>query len=218
MTAPVDPGAAPEISVYPALGSANFNQEAYDYATSMRPASVRLGELAQATHTNAVSAGESADIANSAALAAATSQEIALAASTFKGLWTSLSGPLDRPACVKHAGRFWLLNADLANVAASEPGVSSDWISIDSGSVAQDVYANATMIPGVLYVVKVANITLSLPNTLSPGDRFAVADASAGGFLVNWNTHTVKGETPEAPMRVPALRGFEVTYSGSTLA
>ena len=217
MTAPVEP---PEVilpSVYPALGSANFNQEAYDFGSGQRAVSERLGEIAQATYTNALSASESADAAQSAAVGAAASQEIALAATAFKGLWASLAGPLARPASVKHNGRFWLLLNDLANVAASQPGVSADWTSMDTGTVAQDVNTNTTMLPGVVYAVKTLGITLSLPDTLAPGDKFAAVDASGGGFYINWKTRTVRGKTPESPMRVPAARGVDVTFTGSTL-
>ena len=217
MTAPVEP---PEVilpSVYPALGSANFNQEAYDFGSGQRAVSERLGEIAQATYTNALSASESADAAQSAAVGAAASQEIALAATAFKGLWSTLTGPLERPASVKHNGRFWLLLNDRANVAASQPGVSADWTSMDTGTVAQDVNTNTTMLPGVVYAVKTLGITLSLPDTIAPGDKFAAVDASGGGFYINWKTRTVRGKTPESPMRVPAARGVDVTYTGSTL-
>lgn len=218
MTAPIIPNPAPAVPQYPALGSPTFNQEAYASGTALPGVTQWMGETAQGAFTNATSASESAVSANAASQSAATSREIALAATAFKGLWASLAGPLARPASVKHNGRFWLLLNDLANVAASQPGVSADWTSMDTGTVAQDVNTNTTMLPGVIYAVKTAGITMSLPDALSPGDKFAVIDASGGGFWVNWKTHKVKSETPETPMKVPSLRGFEVTYTGSTLA
>ena len=48
------------ISQYPALGSANFNQEAYNYATSVPPAVSRMREVAVAGRTCAIAAQESA--------------------------------------------------------------------------------------------------------------------------------------------------------------
>jgi len=158
------------------------------------------------------------DQANSAAVAAAVAADTALATAHFRGLWQDLAGPLARPASVKHNGRIWLLLADLANVAASEPGVSADWTSTDAGVLVQEITVSTAMVPGVRYVVKTAGITLSAPTVLLAGDRLSAVDASGGGFYVDWVAHTIKGEPPQSPMRVPALRGFDVTYSGSTLA
>lgn len=155
---------------------------------------------------------------DSAATAAIGAADAALAASNFKGLWVDLAGPLNKPACVKHGGRFWLLLNNLANVAASEPGVSADWTSTDAGVLVQEITASTAMVPGVRYVVKTPGVTLSAPAVLLAGDRLSAVDASGGGFLVNWAAHTIKSVTPESPMRVPALRGFDVTNSGSTLA
>lgn len=46
----------------------------------------------------------------------------------FKGLWSSLTGPLEIPASVYHDGDYWNLLVDLADVTASEPSASnSDW-------------------------------------------------------------------------------------------
>lgn len=62
----------------------------------------------------------------------ATSAQAAAAASAasanFKGLWSSLSGALNKPASVEHNGKRWDLLNNLANVAASQPGVSADWL------------------------------------------------------------------------------------------
>ncbi|MFT2568376.1 hypothetical protein ACMWP8_28345, partial [Escherichia coli] len=66
------------ISQYPALGSANFNQEAYNYATSVPPAVSRMREIAVASRTCAIAAREQADAAmgyrNQAAYSAAAAE------------------------------------------------------------------------------------------------------------------------------------------------
>lgn len=61
------------------------------------------------------------------ALASAEAAEAALLNANFKGAWSGLSGVLNKPAVVSHAGSRWSLLNDLANVAASTPGVSADW-------------------------------------------------------------------------------------------
>ncbi|MBH8578794.1 hypothetical protein [Bisbaumannia pacifica] len=76
-----------------------------------------------------VAAIEAADNAAASEEGAAESEASARAAANFKGLWSSLSGPLSPPASVKHAGEFWELLTSLPDVAASEPGVSGDWTS-----------------------------------------------------------------------------------------
>lgn len=50
------------------------------------------------------------------------------AAADYKGLWSSLSGALNKPATVFHSGGFWALNNNLANVTASAPSITNaDW-------------------------------------------------------------------------------------------
>lgn len=78
------------ISQYPALGSANFNQEAYNYATSVPPAVSRMREVAVACRTCAIVAREQADAAMSyrnqaanSAAAAEAAKAIAQAAASF---------------------------------------------------------------------------------------------------------------------------------------
>lgn len=65
--------------------------------------------------------------ADANAVLAADASAICLAAAHFTGPWAALSGSLARPASVAHNSRFYLLVNDLADVALSEPGVSSDW-------------------------------------------------------------------------------------------
>lgn len=60
MTDIVPTPAAPSVPIYPALGSANFNQEAYTYGTSMPAVSYRIWEIGKASETNATAANERA--------------------------------------------------------------------------------------------------------------------------------------------------------------
>lgn len=61
---------------------------------------------------------------------AASASAAAIAAANFKGLWSSLSGPLAVPATVVHANQRWLLTESVADVTAHTPGVSSKWLSL----------------------------------------------------------------------------------------
>jgi hypothetical protein len=58
---------------------------------------------------------------------AADSAASAIASANFKGAWSSLTGALNIPASVSHSGSIWILLNNLADVTASEPGVSADW-------------------------------------------------------------------------------------------
>ena len=63
MTDIVPTPAAPTVPIYPALGSANFNQEAYTYGTSMPAVSYRIWEIGKSSETNATAANERATAA-----------------------------------------------------------------------------------------------------------------------------------------------------------
>lgn len=155
---------------------------------------------------------------NSAATAAIGAADAALAASHFKGMWIDLAGPLPRPACVKHEGRFWLLLTDLPDVSAAEPGVSSAWTAMDAGRVAQTITADAVAVPGVYYVASAAGITLTVPGGFMQGDFLGGRNVSAGDCYIDWGGQTLMSQAPESPMRWPTLGRFETTYNGSTFA
>lgn len=218
MTTPITPPEVIQPSPWPALGSPNYNAEAYAAGTSLPTAFSRLGDLAenvainaQIGHDNSVTAAQAAQLAQDA-------RDAASGAANFKGLWSMLGGPLNKPASVKHNNRIWLLLNNLADVAASEPGVSADWTSGDSGELLQIVNANTAVQAGPVYVAETAGVTLTLPAGLQPGDVIHIRNATAASIYVNCGAYTVKGKTPNSPLAVPALRSFSVIFTGSTLA
>lgn len=79
-------------------------------------------------YDNAVEAKSSADEAAFSATASAS-------ASNYKGLWSSLTGALNKPATVFHNDLFWYLNTDLADVTASEPTISNANWQLGEGQV-----------------------------------------------------------------------------------
>lgn len=66
------------------------------------------------------------------ALAAATYENalMAVAVVNMQGAWSGLTGGLNTPATVAHNSKIWLLLTRLADVTASEPGVSADWLDV----------------------------------------------------------------------------------------
>lgn len=103
MTSIVPTPAAPTVPIYPALGSAAFNQEAYAYGTAMPSVSLRIWEIGRSSEINATAsyewamastdlrdqaqaaAGTSVAKAGEAAASAAASAGSATAASTSEG-------------------------------------------------------------------------------------------------------------------------------------
>lgn len=59
-----------------------------------------------------------------------------VATSNFKGLWSSLTGALNKPASVYHNSNYWVLLNNLADVTASTPSdTNADWLkSLNSAS------------------------------------------------------------------------------------
>ena len=185
MTSPVTPPAAPVVPLYPPLGSATFNADAYAYGTAMPGVVDGINDLAGNAHTNALSSVESAQAAQQSAIDAGNAAAPALAAANFRGLWPDLSGALNKPACVKHNGRFWMLLNNLQDVAESEPsGTSPDWTSLDAGTSVSQTLSEAAVvnsIAGVTYIIAASSVTVILPapGTQAKGDgggiRLAVA-------------------------------------------
>ena len=200
MTTPISPPPAPTVPVYPALGSPSFNEDAYAYGSAMPGVSAALGDLAENVAINAQIGHNNAGLASSSAEAAAGAQASALAASNFKGLWAGMAGALNKPACVKHNGRFWLLLSNLANVAASEPGVSSDWTSLDSGTGVTQVISTPSVtvnaVSGVCYVIAATGVTLVYPATGQvKRDYIGIRLAAAPGTqTIDFNGHKFRGQ------------------------
>lgn len=67
--------------------------------------------------------------ADASANLAALSAEAAAASSGFAGVWSSLTGPLEKHVTVAHNDSDWRLLVDLADVTASEPSqTNADWL------------------------------------------------------------------------------------------
>lgn len=140
-----------------------------------------------------------ADEADASATSAAASAAVATAAANYKGEWSDLIGALNIPASVSHDDKFWMLVNNLADVTLSEPGVTADWIIIDTGIVWITATASATIIMGTNYLVDVTggDITLTYPTTLQLGrnNKFSCFDSvnlgSANRLFIDPGTHTL---------------------------
>lgn len=171
-----------------------FDVVAFNWASALTAWTSGMNSLAGNVYVNAGEARSQADraaaMADNAAAAASTAQtaaSVALGASNFKGQWATLAGALNKPACVKHNGRFWLLVNNLANVAASTPSdANADWVSMDAGAPPTAVITTDTpAVVGVRYRIEGA-CTLTLPTSgLLRGDfiGWALMDGVTGAYV-----------------------------------
>lgn len=131
MTLPVTPPAKPTVPPYPALGSPTFNTDAYTFGSGMPGVVSGIDAQVQNAFANATAANESALASAASAAASDQAASVSLASANFKGQWSGLTGALSKPASTSHAGRFWLLLDNLADVTAAVPGVSASWLAFD---------------------------------------------------------------------------------------
>lgn len=118
--------------------------------------------------------------AAASASAALLSQNLAAASAGFKGLWSSLTGALSKPATVFHNGTYWALLNNLANVTASEPSLTNaDWQFI-SGTRWQELFTTSGALP--------RNAMCQIIATSGAVDRQLQAGMTVGDFAVAANS------------------------------
>ncbi len=150
-----------------------------DFAAKADAFAAALPQFVTETNTSAAFVDQRAIDADASATAAANSASAAAQAKTdaelardaaqnvanFKGAWSSLSGALNPPASVTHNGQIWSLLYALANVGASEPGVSADWVA--QGGIDASKTANFTASRNAAYWLG-SSFTVTLPDTTTP--------------------------------------------------
>ena len=198
----------------------NFAPRADLFLAALPTFATETNLVASEVNTNASTASSQAGIAVSAANAATDAAAMALAAANFKGEWFTLAGALNKPACVKHNGRFWLLLNNLTNVTTSQPGVSADWTSIDAGTpITQAITSNTTAVVGVRYIIAASTLTLTLPTTgLLKGEYIGIRLAvdPAPTQIVDFGSVKLLGQT--AGQVYMDAKGFmiDLNYENST--
>ena len=198
----------------------NFAARADLFLAALPTFATETNLVASEVNANASTASSQAGIAVSAANAATDAAAQALAAANFKGEWSTLTGALNKPACVKDNGRFWLLLNNLTNVTTSQPGVSADWTSIDAGTpITQVITSNTTAVVGVRYIIAASTLTLTLPTTgLLKGDYIGIRLAvnPSPTQIVDFGSVKLLGQT--AGQVYMDAKGFmiDLNYENST--
>ncbi len=106
----------------PTDNTATFNSKAFALVAALNAFVTEANALGVDSNADALSAAADAITAANASLAA-------VGAANYKGEWSTLAGALAIPASVSHNGGIWVLKANLADVTAAVPGVSSQWLS-----------------------------------------------------------------------------------------
>lgn len=199
---------------------ATFDGLAYPFQQALSGTyRTQMNALASNVNNNA---NETQSLANAAALAAASAadvQAVVLGAANFKGLWSSLTGSLSKPATVKDNGRFWLLLADLADVTAAVPGVSAAWTALDTGiSPTQYITGDTTVVPGVRYIIGAAGLTLNMTGvTWVKGDYFGIREAiGTGSYTIHFGTTKDRTQTRGSVLISAGYRQFDRNYEDAT--
>ena len=220
MTSPVTPPATPVVPLYPPLGSATFNADAYAYGTAMPGVVDGINDLVGNAFTNATSAHESALNAQQANESASDAMAAALASSNFTGEWSGLTGALIRPASVRHSSQYWMLLKDLADVAASEPGVdAASWgalVDLKDGVIPATGGVMNCLLGDYFTLTVDGSVTLSFTNT--PTKAYACVLEilhNSGAITVPANCVWANGKVPEFVTGKRHLLYFQRAHTGS---
>ena len=192
---------------------ANFSARADDFLGALPDFATEANQLATDVNNKAVEvnqdANNAAQSAQTALTAANTAVNTALGATAFKGPWSTLTGALNVPATVFHLGQYWILQQNLPNVAAVQPGTDlTKWVPLVAGAAPSVVITtDATAVPGIRYLMASTNITLTFPAVLQKGDYFGVIDLVGDRTCkINFNGHKFRG-------RAAGVVTFNVPFS-----
>ena len=189
--------------------SVNFADRADKFLTALPTFGEEANTLAEGVNAKAAEAAQDANNAAQSAQIALTAANTALGATAFKGPWSTLTGALNVPATVFHLGQYWILQQNLPNVSAVQPGTDlTKWVPLVAGAAPSVVITtDATAVPGIRYLMASTNITLTFPAVLQKGDYFGVVDLVGDRTCkINFNGHKFRG-------RAAGLVTFNVPFS-----
>ncbi len=189
--------------------SVNFAAKADLFLSALPTFGEEANTLAEGVNAKAAEAAQDANEAAQSAQTALTAANTALGATAFKGPWSNLTGALNVPATVFHLGQYWILQQNLPNVTADQPGADlTKWVPLVAGAAPSVVITtDATAVPGIRYLMASANITLTFPAVLQKGDYFGVIDLVGDRTCkINFNGHKFRG-------RAAGVVTFNVPFS-----
>jgi len=104
---------------------------------------------------------------------------VALAATNFKGLYSSLTGAQLKGISCFHLGAFWILSADVADVTTKVPGTASEWKEAKTINALPYFKYSGAVTNGAAVAIN-ANGTVSIPaiTTESAGTTSTITGAN----------------------------------------
>lgn len=206
-TAPTPPPSIDSLSPTPNRATdtpAEFSNKTDTFLNELDPFGAQQNTLADWSYATALisenNANESATSANASASSAsdsATSATLSQSTANYKGLWSSLTGALNQPACVFNDGAFWVLNTDLADVTLSEPTTgNADWEFLSGTRWGSTVTASQTPNPNSLIMVEATSGAVDLTlSGFAEGDFLVVHNSSASTQQVRLlnPSYTIRG-------------------------
>ena len=183
--------AAPVVPPFPALGSPNFNQEAYDNGSAMPGVTLRVHELAVTAHTNATVASEKAAAAVDTAAQAVIDTNAIKAAAVSETTAIKEEAVTDTNA-IKDQARGYRDDAAISALAAQgSANFKGEWSAL-SGALAMP----ATVRHAGKFWVLLSN--LASVAAAEPGVSAAWAKTSAGVPLIAYDSRATLRATSGA--------------------
>ena len=198
---------------------ANFSARADDFLGALPDFATEANQLATDVNNKAVEVNQDANDAAQSALTALTATNTVLGATAFKGPWSNLTGVLNVPATVFHLGQYWILQQNLSNVAAVQPGTDlTKWVPLVAGAAPSVlITADTTAVPGIRYLMAATNITLTFPAVLQKGDYFGVIDLVGDRTCkINFNGHKFRGRAAGIVTFNVPFSAINATYEDTT--
>lgn len=199
--------------------SVNFAAKADLFLSALPTFGEEANTLAEGVNAKAAEAAQDANEAAQSAQTALTAANTALGATAFKGPWSTLTGALNVPATVFHLGQYWILQQNLPNVAAVQPGTDlTKWVPLVAGAAPSVVITtDATAVPGIRYLMASTNITLTFPAVLQKGDYFGVIDLVGDRTCkINFNGHKFRGRAAGVVTFNVPFSAINATYEDTT--
>lgn len=151
----------------------NFDVRGDSFFAALPALQTEENALKANVYTNSMTAYSNALEAAGSAVAAAGSESNTAALANFKGNWSALTGAIAKPASVFHNGAFWALLNNLADVTASQPGVSADWQVCGGAFPIVPISTNITAVPWKTYAFYGA-CTLTAPAISGNGKQLGI--------------------------------------------
>lgn len=154
----------------------NFSVEGDAFLAAIKVLETELNVSIPQINSTAATIDTAVTNAQTAESNAQTAETAAVAAGNLLGAWSSQTGSQNKPASVTHNGSLWALLNNLADITASEPGVSGDWYEIKViSATTETVTASGSVSIGDLISI----------NTDETGSAVAQTDAAVSANAIS---------------------------------